>query len=532
MGRRGWIAVGLATFALVAVGLAAGVAALVWLLDDSAYRTEAWAEENRAVAQPLDGAERRLTWHACPFMQPVETTAACATLTVPASRATPTDEVVDLAVVVLESTGEDPAPDPIVYLEGGPGGSAVAWHEDWLDPLSPLLERRHLILLDQRGTGYSTPSLACPEGAEVVEATIEADLDALRACHDRLTGEGIDLAAVSTPEIAADIADLRLAMGFDEWNVLSVSYGTRVALRLLDRDPEGLRSVVLDSVYPPDVVALESQAANAAAAITALLDACRAAPSCTDAVGDPTEALQRAVERLDAAPVEVTVGGVLGVGGATWEVDGAELVGALFMALYDTQLLPDVPAALAAAAEGDVEEALRLLGEVDVRARGSATGEVDLRARSSATEDSDGTFFSVECREEARTSSREETARQAASMPSPLGDILTADALGVYDVCDFWESGTAEPTERDPVVSDVPTLVLAGEFDPITPPAWGHHAAATLSASTVVEFPGVGHAVITQGECADDVVAAFLDRPEEPAEASCAASLPGVEFPS
>jgi pimeloyl-ACP methyl ester carboxylesterase len=519
MGRGGWAAVWLATLGLVAVGLALGAAAVVWLLDDSAYRTEAWAEQNRAAGQPLDGTDRRLTWHPCPFTQPVETTAACATLTVPASRATPTGEVVDLAVVVLEATGDDPAPDPVVYLEGGPGGSAVAWHEDWLAPLSPLLEWRHLILLDQRGTGYSTPSLACPEVEEVVETSPDADLDALRACHDRLTGEGIDLAAVSTPEIAADVADLRLAMGFDEYNVLSVSYGTRVALRLLDRAPEGLRSVVLDSVYPPDVVALESQAANAAAAITALLDACRAERDCTSAVGDPADALQRAVERLDAAPAQVTVGGVLGVGGATWEVDGAELVGALFMALYDTERLPDVPAALAAAAEGDVEEALTLLGETDVR------------ARSTATQDSDGTFFSVECREEARTSSRDATALQAASLAPPLGDILTADALGVYDVCELWDSGTAGPDERAPVASDVPTLVLTGEFDPITPPAWGHRAAATLSASSVVDFPGVGHAVITQGECADGIVAAFIDRPEDPAEATCAAALPGVDFP-
>jgi pimeloyl-ACP methyl ester carboxylesterase len=518
MRRRWWAVVGLATLALVTAGLGLGAVALGWLLDDSAFRTEAWVEQNRAAGQPLDGAARRLTWHPCPFPQPVETTAACATLTVPASRATPADGVVDLAVVVLEATGDDPATDPVVYLEGGPGGAAVAWHEDWLDPLSPLLERRHLILLDQRGTGYSTPSLACPEAVEVVETSPDADLEALRACHDRLVGEGVDLTAHSTPEIAADVADLRLAMGFDEYNVLSVSYGTRVALRLLDLAPEGLRSVVLDSVYPPDVVALESQAANAAAAISALLDACRAERACTDAVGDPDDALRRAVARLDAEPVQVTVGGLGGVGGATWEVDGTELVGALFMALYDTALLPDVPAALAAAADGDVEEALRLLGEADVR------------ARSSAIEDSDGTFFSVECREEGRTSSRDATARQATSLAPPLGDILTADALGVYDVCDFWDSGTADPAEREPVEGDVPTLVLAGEFDPITPPAWGHRAAATLSGSTVVEFPGVGHAVITQGECADGLVAAFIDRPQDPADASCAAALPGVEF--
>jgi pimeloyl-ACP methyl ester carboxylesterase len=519
MGTRGWVVLGAGVCVAGLAMMALAAAALLWLLDDSDYRTEAWGAENRASGQPLDGEERRLTWHGCPFPQPEATRVDCATLTVPASRATPTVDTVDLAVAVLHATGGDPAPDPVVYLEGGPGGSSVAWYDAWLDPVSPLLEDRHLILLDQRGTGYSPPSLACTEVEDVVEDDPDADLKALRACHDRLVAEGVDLTAHSTPENAADVADLRLAMGFDEYNVLSVSYGTRVALRLMDQAPEGLRSVVLDSPYPPDVVALEAQAANAATAITALLDACRAQPACTDSVGDPTEALTRAVERLEAAPVEVTVGGVLGVGGATWEVGGDELVGVLFAALYDTSLLPDVPAALAAAAEGDVVEALQLLGEAEVR------------GRSSATEDSDGTFFSVECREEARTSSRDVTAAQAAGLPSPLGRILTDDALGVYDVCDFWDSGTAEPTEREPVHSDVPTLVLAGEFDPITPPAWAHRAAETLSAAEVVEFPGVGHAVLTQGECAEGVISAFVDRPSDPAESVCAADLAGVEFP-
>jgi pimeloyl-ACP methyl ester carboxylesterase len=519
MGRRGWVILGAGVSVAMVVMVALAAAALLWLLDDREYLTEAWVGENRAAGQPLDGAERRLTWHECPFMQPVETRVDCATLTVPASRTTPTDDTVDLAVAVLHSTGDDPAPDPVVYLEGGPGGTAVAWYDTWLEPVSPLLEDRHLILLDQRGTGYSTPTLACPEVEEVVEDDPDADLKALRACHDRLVADGVDLATHSTPEIAADVADLRLAMGFDEYNVLGVSYGTRVALRLMDQAPEGLRSVVLDSPYPPDVVALEAQAANAATAIDALLDACRAQPTCTEAVGDPGQALVRAVERLEARPVEVTVGGVLGVGGATWEVGGDELVGVLFGALYDTSLLPDVPAALAAAAEGDVVEALQLLGEPDVR------------GRSSALEDSDGTFFSVECREEARTSSRDVTAAQASGLPSPLGRILTDDALGVYDVCDFWDSGTAEPIEREPVRSDVPTLVLAGEFDPITPPAWAHRAAATLSVAGVVEFPGVGHAVITQGECAEGLISAFVDRPTDPADAACAAELTGVEFP-
>jgi pimeloyl-ACP methyl ester carboxylesterase len=183
-----------------------------------------------------------------------------------------------------------------------------------------------------------------------------------------------------------------------------------------------------------------------------------------------------------------------------------------------------VPRALAAAAEGDTVEALTLLGEEDLSGRAVPPSDVG------ADEDSDGTFFSAECREEAATTEPEDAVRRNRGLPQPLGRILTDEALHAYEICEFWDSGVADPDERAPVESDVPALVLAGEYDPVTPPTWGQRAADHLGASQMIDIPGAGHAAITTGDCVDGIVAAFIDDPGRTADASCVTAFPVPSF--
>ena len=106
---------------------------------------------------------------------------------------------------------------------------------------------------------------------------------ATRACRDRLAGRGYDLAAYNTVENAADINELRIALGIAEWNVYGVSYGSDLALQLLRDHPEGIRSLVLDSLVPPQVNLIEGFWPNAAEGYRALFDACAAQPACAGA---------------------------------------------------------------------------------------------------------------------------------------------------------------------------------------------------------------------------------------------------------
>ena len=118
----------------------------------------------------------------------------------PEDRTQPDGRMIRLHAVVIRSRSEDPEPDPLVFLAGGPGASALAAVSHVQGILSAILQERDLVVADQRGVGFSEPALDCPEYGEVVRETYGADVsseesqermfDAMRACRDRLTGDG------------------------------------------------------------------------------------------------------------------------------------------------------------------------------------------------------------------------------------------------------------------------------------------------------------------------------------------------------
>ena len=187
----------------------------------------------------------------------------CGTLTVRERRGLRGGRTLRLAVAVLRSTGADPAPDPLVFLSGGPGGRSVEGTPGrtrsafW----SRLRERRDLIFFDQRGTGLSEPRF-CPELDTAVAVAPYRNLTAseleaewvatARTCRAEMEAAGVDLTAYTSAASARDLDDLRRALGYASWNLLGVSYGTRLALEALREAPAGIRAVILDSVLPPD----------------------------------------------------------------------------------------------------------------------------------------------------------------------------------------------------------------------------------------------------------------------------------------
>jgi len=469
----------------------------------------------------------------CPFpngptVDPVRVT--CGRLAVAESRERPGGRTIELAVARL-SLGDGPAAaEPLVYLEGGPGGSALAELELWTDPVSPLLKDRDVILVDQRGTGYSTPRLTCdPELADPAsDALTDAELNL--ACHDRLTRSGIDLDAYDTVTSAHDVEDLRRALGIDHWHMMGVSYGTRLALEVMRQHPDGIRSVVLDSVYPPGAKGLDDQPANGWAAMKSLLDDCRAEAACNRAYPDLETRFLATIDRLDRDPVTI-VRPVDDTGEQEEDVqlDGRELVRALFDALYDTAVLPDVPKALDAAARGDLQRADDLLAGVDVpEPAGGASAPPSGPAPGAEPQadgppsDTDGLFLTIACAEDAPEASAGSVTQAASAVPEPVRRALVADVIDQLQSCTSW---AVRPRHLDPVRSSIPTLLLAGSVDPITPPRWARTAAETLPNATVVEVHGAGHGAIDAGPCVQDAIVAFLAATTPPAPA-CSVGRP------
>jgi pimeloyl-ACP methyl ester carboxylesterase len=466
----------------------------------------------------------------------------CGYLVVPENRARPGARQVKLAVAIIRSRAAQPRPDPLLYLEGGPGGSAVYDPAFWYE--SPFLEQRDIILLDQRGTGYSLPSLNCPEleGDDVV--TFDDEVRAARDCRERLAGEGVDLKQYNSAATAADIADLRVALGKQQINLFGVSYGTRAALTVLRDYPTGIRSVILDSTYPPEVDAYTEGAATAAAAIEVLFEGCAADPDCAAAYPQLEPRFYQLVARLNRRPavLERTDPD----SGESYEerLDGDGLVSYLVDWLYDTWALPYLPRALGEAAAGRYEPLVMLLdgttdegAELERRVRlgaRDALGVMDTSAeeRGDVT-DSEGLFYSVECREELIFGDLAAARRALQPYATVLHDPLMATLEQTAAICDVWNAGRARALEDRPVTSDIPALVLAGEYDPVTPPHWGEAAAGRLSRSFFFEFPGTGHGVVFSDTCPERIAAAFLDNPGQAPRATCLARLgaPYFELP-
>ena len=427
---------------------------------------------------------------------------------------------IDLAVAVFESTADDPAADPVVYLEGGPGSHALDSAEFLIDDLiDPLLARGDVVLFDQRGAGFSTPRLECVEVTEVgrsLEDEPEVDRDdafdrfqqALARCRDRLIGEGIDLGAYNSINNAHDVEAIRLALGYEQWNLFGISYGTKLGLEVMRRHGDGVRSVVLDSVYPPQVDSVLENSDTFVNSYRRVVAACDAESACR-AQGDLEQRIRDVVARYEAEPVRVGV--VDWITGEEDEVyaDGDTIVGVITGALYSPSQFTDLPELVTELEAGGTE----------------ALGEFLSQDRTAERFFSDGMFYAIACQEEVSFADPADVAERLPADPFGLtDDFELASNIGsrAFATCGAFENGQAPPVSNTAVTSDLPTLLMAGEFDPITPVSWAALAAETLSSSWLVVDPSASHGVATE-PCGMTVVLRFLETPSISPDGRCLA---------
>jgi pimeloyl-ACP methyl ester carboxylesterase len=233
----------------------------------------------------------------CRFTIPQGTEVECGCMAVPEDRSQPDGNQVKIQFAIFKSTSSNPEPDPIVYLAGGPGEHALEAVSLTFDQrFAPLTANRDLIVFDQRGTGYSEPALNCPELIELSYEVLDQDLgneevlelenEATRACYERLIEQNINLSLYNSVESAADLNDLRLALGYEEWNLFGVSYGTRLALTAMRDYPDGIRSVILNSTVPLQADLYSEVPASFDRALNVLFDSCADNPVADNAYPD------------------------------------------------------------------------------------------------------------------------------------------------------------------------------------------------------------------------------------------------------
>ena len=411
----------------------------------------------------------------------------CGTLDVPENRQHPEGRRLSIFVAVLPANTLSPQPDPLVLLAGGPGQAASTLGPFALS-LSAIRRTRDIVLIDQRGTGRSSP-LACPAFAPDEHAEFDTDpVPKALLCAWQLAGKGVDASQYTTSAWVADVDAMREALGYRQVNLWGGSYGTRVAQEYLRRHPEHVRSVVLDGVAPPSLRISFDVWRTRDDALDGVIAACRASAACAKAHPDPAATLREVRQALEGGRSVSVPDPRTGVR-REMRVDFETIVAALQPLTYSPEAASLIPELLALAHDGEYAPLLAA----------SLTVVGDL-----PYEFNPALFYSVTCAEDVPRVTRDERTNGVADAR------VRSLARRALAVCDQWPKGTYPPDFTAPVQSALPVLLLSGGLDPVTPPAYGDEVAKGFPNSRHVIAAGFGH-IVSPHACTPRLIAAFVD---------------------
>jgi pimeloyl-ACP methyl ester carboxylesterase len=405
--------------------------------------------------------------------------ARCGTFSVPENRDRP-DRMLPLKVIVLPARSATPR-EPVFFLAGGPGQAATELAPGFAGAFHR--EEHDVVLLDVRGTGGGT-RLDCAEGGsdENVQSYLEPlfhDGAAYAACRDALSASA-DLTQYTTPKAMVDLDELRQALSYERIILEGGSYGTRAALTYIRMFGDRVRAATLLSLVPLENRAPLFHAAAAQRAFELVADQCAAEAPCRAAFPDVRGDLAAILARLRAAPARVSVPHPVTNAPTEVSITASAFGDALRVFLYSGEASRQVPLLLSKARAGDLAPFARAALQSS-------------RGLSSAVRM--GLLLAFTCSEDVHRIRPDEIARETAG--SFIGDTRVR---GQIAACSVWPRGEVPADYYRPFRSDVPVLLVSGQLDPVTPPAWGELARSTFPNSVHVVMPG-GHT--PGGPCID-----------------------------
>lgn len=462
----------------------------------------------------------------CPFDAPI-TAVTCGYLTVPESRTGDPSRTIKLAVAVYRSRSQNPA-EPVVFLQGGPGGAAVELSADAYDFLvDPFLDRHDLIVFDQRGTGLSDPVLDCEELKKMYVQDIRGLIDAstrslvytnaVRSCNGLMLGVGIQLQAYTTVESAADFRDLLAVLGYPKANLYGASYGTRLAQVIMREYPEIVNTAILDSVVPIETSVFKNYSNSMMSGLETLFTNCARDPQCNAAYPNLEATFWELVKELDENPVTVTSSNYP-TGLITQTVTGETLINLVLGSIKYSYFIGTAPQTISRFKDGDFSTL--------VMQQSSLLFMFDSIAP--------GLFINMTCHEQVLATTLEEAHSEANRQIIRDYSWLPffGDVGDIYKICTSWKAIPPAYGENDPVISDIPTLIITGSYDPTTPPGYGQQIRPNLSNHYYFEFPNLGHVPTSADStgCATDIMRQFLANPSREPDRACMGSLESPVF--
>lgn len=432
-----------------------------------------------------DGTTARIDFKRC-YIDGVETAAKCFDIEVPLNWDAPEGRQINLHGAIIPAQGMNAEAGPLVVLAGGPGQAATGYGRLVGAAFHRINQRRDIILIDQRGTGRSNP-LNCAFDGNLLG---DVSLQTMRAFgQDCAAAQDVDVRYFSSLDILKDLEHVREWLGIEQVNLWGASYGTRLGLLYMKEYPASVRSAILDGVTPPNNSLFLMAPATSEAAWQKLVRDCQADSVCAEAYPNLNERLHALLDKLATNPEEASF-----VNTATGEqVSGLMtqewFAEAIRSALYVPSQSALIPYAIAQAEKGD----FRTFGALVANAAAWASSTMYV-----------GSTMAILCREDVPTLGAD--AARAAGENSFHGDYYYRNWAAS---CAHWPVFEVPEGYNDPIISDIPTLLLSGGLDPITPATTAFVAEESLSNVAHFIADNAGHNVSAHG-CAPGLMADFV----------------------
>lgn len=448
----------------------------------------------------------------------------CGYLRVPEDRNNPTGKVIELYVMRIRSSAATPAPDPLILLNGGPGapGQPVVTMlvQDALGAVWGM--ERDVIYFDQRGTNFSKPALYCPtiEGSQTLSMTLLASSLAiaenreqnLAQCYAQLRNEGVDLAAYNLFASAADVNDLRRVFGYDQVNLYGLSYGSLLAMTIAQHYPQTVRSIVLDSVWPPGVNLMTEKPYCVQSGLDALFAGCAADPACQAAYPDLAAQFYTVVERLHTTPVQTTFSTIHKE--YPLLLDDLKFINHVVYGLQSNNI-NRLPAQIAAAYQGDYSAVAR------TQFYAALSRQLDRTSPRQGV--AYGLYYSTMCsyfQQLTAFFAEEDGGCDGQACPPTDHPALARYADTLFGACKVWPLNADTLDTADlRMPQGIPTLLLTGQYDGGLPPYLSQPLTDELTQAYAYQLP-IGHAAI-QSYCGLFLATTFLSDPMQAPAADC-----------
>jgi pimeloyl-ACP methyl ester carboxylesterase len=424
-------------------------------------------------------------------------------LKVPENRDNPNSRTLNLVYKVLKAKDTSARKAPIVILQGGPGGATLILESAWEN--SPLRNDRDIVLMDQRGTGESEAN--CAELGQAMFDIMRKDLDEegeikmldslLSVCKNTMKKDGVDLAGYSSRENAADFEDLRKALGYDQWNLLGGSYGSRLGLTIMRDFPDGVRSSVLMGILAPETNLLNDGNENFENSLLSVLERCGKNEACNSRYPNLKERLLKTINKIRTAPLRFEYEG------KPFVLNSQDALLLIYVSLYDRQSIGAIPLLIEALENAETEHLKKAIKGVE-----NILNLINWSMNYSVMVYEEMPFY-------------DEVAMIESLKRSELNFGFSTQSTGIAMLND-WHSYRASDIENQPVVSEIPTLMTSGALDHVTPVRNAKGALQHLKNGYELIFLDEAHNIFNP--CFNEIAEDFLNDPSHKPNMDCSLS--------